>query len=79
VSGCLYLSNSHRFKFNVGLGECSNNYVDFMALRLPQKCALENNVRHIQICGDSTLVINWINGTTHLHEIASCLGPLENN
>jgi ribonuclease HI len=37
-----------------------------MALTLLLKYALEKNVKQIQIYGDSSLVIKWMNGTSHI-------------
>jgi len=45
-------------KFKMGLGMGSNNYVELMALKDMMKCALERDLSHIQIFGDSSMVIN---------------------
>lgn len=41
-------------------------YVEFMALRLLLKYALERNLTHIQIYGDSSLVTNWMKKISQL-------------
>jgi ribonuclease HI len=56
-------------KFKAGLGPESNDYAEFQALKLLLKGALDRNVKHIQIFDDSSLVINWMNGSGQLHNV----------
>lgn len=46
-----------------------HNYAEFMALRFHLQCALEKNVKHLRIFGDSSLVVNWMKGIIQLSNI----------
>lgn len=46
-----------------GLGSRFNNFTELTASRLLLKCAVQKNVRKMQVYGDSSLVINCINVT----------------
>ena len=59
----LYLNPNHYFKISMGLGFGTNNYVELMTLKLLLCFAIERNCKKLQVFGDSTVVINWINKT----------------
>ena len=56
--GSLHLLESHYFTFVVGLGNVSNNIVEFHALHLNISMDVHRQIHHIQIMGDSKLVID---------------------
>lgn len=53
----LHLSNSHSLKFTAELGNGTNNFSELMALKLVLALGLEHGVSHLQVFGDSLLVI----------------------
>jgi ribonuclease HI len=71
-----YLTNS--LKFKAGLVRGSNNYAEFMASIIPIECPLEKDVKHIQIFGDSSFVINWMKGSSLIYSCASLIYRVNN-
>jgi ribonuclease HI len=67
AGGILHVSQSHSFSFSAGLGEATNNFSELMALYLLLLLALENNITHLNIYGDSLFVIQVMKGTHILH------------
>lgn len=61
--------DSHFISFKAGLDPGSNNFAEFQALKLLSKCAKARNLTSLQVSGDSFLVINWMKGTSHLHNV----------
>ena len=61
-------------KFKVGLGKGSNNYDEFMALRLLFKCVTDKHVCQIDLSIDYSLFINWFKGSFHFLNI--CFTPI---
>ena len=59
----LYLSETHFFELSAGLGEGSNNFAEIMSLKLLLVFAAEKGVKTLHFMGDSSNVINWMNGT----------------
>ena len=59
----LFLNSTHHFQITMGLGTGSNNYVELMALKILLCFGIERNYKKIQIFGDSSVIINWINKT----------------
>ena len=47
----------------------SNNYVELCALKLMLCFAREKNCTHLQMFGDSIIVINWINKVQLCHSV----------
>ena len=70
----LFLSDSHFFKLNMGLGFDSNNYAELMALKLLILFAREKGVISLRIFGDSLNVVNWTRKLQRCHNII--LAPL---
>lgn len=66
-SGSLYLIETRNFTFMIGLGEDTNNFSELMALKYLMKLAAANGVLHLQVFGDSELVINWMDGRDRLN------------
>jgi ribonuclease HI len=64
--GILHISENHHIAFSAGLGEATNNYSELMALYLILLLALENNIRHLNIFGDSMFAIQVMKGTHFL-------------
>jgi ribonuclease HI len=60
--------------FLLGIGNETNNYYELLALKLVLLLALEKGISHIQIYGDSLLVIQWMKGDFSLHNFT--LQPL---
>jgi ribonuclease HI len=58
----------------MGLGPGSNNYAEFLTLKLLLLFAKEKQVSSLQIFGDSMLVISWIRKTQRCHNLL--LSPL---
>ena len=65
----LFLKDDHYITFKVGLGEGTNNFAKLYALKLLISLSLKKQVKHIQIFGDSMLVINWIFGKFRVHNV----------
>ena len=63
----LHLSEQHSFHIQLGLGQGINNYVDILTLNILLTSARERNCTHIQIFGDSMLVINWVSKIQNFH------------
>ena len=61
------------YTFSIGLGVCTNNWVEFMALKLSLIMALQKYVQSIQVYGDSKLVIDYFKASTHPKNIAHSL------
>ena len=56
--GILFLNADHYITFKAGLGVGTNNFAELFALKLLISLALKKQIKHIQIFGDSMLVIN---------------------
>jgi len=59
----------------MGLGDRTNNFAKLIMLRHFLYFALENGCHHIQIFGDSKLIINWFNqqSSCHMHTLRNIL------
>jgi len=73
-AGCiLFLANSIQMKAGLWTGSnnsAENNYAELMALKFKTtKICCEKQVKQIQVCGDSNLVIKWMKGTEQLLNI----------
>lgn len=69
-SGCgggaiLYLSESHHFHIQMGLGRGTNNFAELITSKYLIQFALEKHCSNsnLQLFGDSKVVCNWINKT----------------
>ena len=60
AGGIRFLKDDHYITFKAGLGEGTNNFAELYALKLLISLSLKKQIKHIQIFGDSMLVINWI-------------------
>ena len=60
--GHIFLEDNQSIIFKVGVGECSNNLVELMALFWSILLALEKGVNSIYIYGDYILVFKWKEG-----------------
>jgi ribonuclease HI len=65
----LFLDENHYFKGKENLGSGTNNSSEFSALLLLFKCVVENHVNHLQILGDSKLVIQWMQERIHIENL----------
>ena len=63
------------FCIRMGLGVGTNNYAELISLRHLLYFALNQNCRHLQIFGDSKIVINWFNCTSacYVHSLKNIL------
>ena len=69
AEGILFLNADHFISFKAGLGVGTNNLAELYALKLLLILALNKQINHIQVFGDSLLVINWITGKFRIHNI----------
>ena len=60
--GVLYISDDHFYTFKAGLGIGANKFTELIGLTLLLTLSLQHNFKHLQIFGDSQLVINWASG-----------------
>lgn len=60
-SAILYLNEEHHFKTKMGLGRGTNNYVELINIIQLLSFSLENGCKHLEIFGDSKLIIKCIN------------------
>ena len=65
----LFISDDHYYTFKAGLGFGTNNYAELIGLKLLLTLSLQHNYKHLQIFGDSQLVINWASGKYHIRNI----------
>jgi ribonuclease HI len=63
----LFTSEDHYFTGKENLGIGTNNQGEFKALLFLLKCALEKNILQLQVFGDSTMTINWMNNEIQVH------------
>lgn len=61
----LYLNETPCFKIQRSLGRGTNNYVELCTAKHLIHFALEKNCRHLQMFGDSKIVCNWLNNSSH--------------
>ena len=66
----LHLSQQHFFHFQMGLGEGTNNFAELLSLKLLLQFALEKGCKHLQIFGDSLIIINWVNKVQQCRTLA---------
>ena len=69
VGAVLYLEEGHFFHARWGLGEGTNNKAELMALYMLLLLAFEKGIQRLQVFGDSSVTINWINQTLQCHNI----------
>ena len=67
----LHLSDNHYYHVQMGLGVGNNNFAELISLRHLLHFALAHECRHLQIFGDSKIIINWFNNTfsCHVHSL----------
>jgi ribonuclease HI len=65
----LHLSENHSFHIKLGLGQGTNNYAELLTLKLLLLFAKEKDLLHLQIFGDSMIVINWARKLQQCHNI----------
>lgn len=53
------------YKIQMGLGRGTNNFVELILAKNLIHFALSKNCHHLQLFGDSQIICNWINKTTH--------------
>ena len=69
AGGILYLKDDHYITFKDGLEFGSNNFAELSAVKLLIYLALDKQILHIQIFGDSLLVISWISSKFRCHNM----------
>lgn len=57
--GIMFLSDSHFYKFQAGLGRATNNTAELMALKLVLMLAAQKGVQKFQMMGCSRGVSIW--------------------
>ena len=65
----LFIADDHFFTFKAGLGSGTNNFAELLGLKLLLTLSLDNNIKKVQIFGDSQLVLNWAAGKFHIQNI----------
>ena len=65
----LFLSDTHFFELSFGLGEGTNNFVEFMSLKILLIFAAEQGCRTINVFGNSMTVINWVRGIQQCRDL----------
>lgn len=63
--GILYLRDNLCYKIQMNLGRGTNNFVELSTAKHLIHFALEKHCTHLQLFGDSKLVCNWLNRTSH--------------
>ena len=61
MGGVIYLSGYNWFKFDASIGPASNNMVELSIILMTMKLALHRKIKHIQVLGDSLLLIDCLN------------------
>ena len=69
VGGLIYITDQHFFSYKAGLGSGSNNFAELLGLKLLLSLSLDNNLKKLQIFGDSQLVINWATGKYRIQNV----------
>ena len=69
VGGALFILDDHFYTFKAGLGIGTNNFAELIGLKLLLTLSLQHNFKHLQIFGDSQLVINWASGKYRIQNI----------
>ena len=69
AGGVLFISEDHFFTFKAGLGFGTNNFAEIIGLKLLLTLSLHHNFKHLQVFGDSQLVINWASGKYRIQNI----------
>jgi ribonuclease HI len=67
AGGILHLDASTKISFAAHLGEETNNYTEFMEVKLLISLEKEKEITHINIFRDYLLVIKCLNGSQSLH------------
>jgi ribonuclease HI len=71
----LFLLYSYFFTINANIGKGTNNVGEFKALLFLMKYALNKGIVRVQIFGDSSHTINWMEDQLRVHSIG--LSPLD--
>ena len=66
VGFCLFLNESHSFEFSLGMGNCTNTKAELVGLWALLHTSQMMGIPTLKIFGDSTVIINWVKGTTTL-------------
>jgi ribonuclease HI len=64
-----FFSDAHYITFKANSGRGTNNMAEFLALKTLLKLALDLGVNNLQVYGDSSFVVNWMQGNQQLHNI----------
>jgi len=57
----IFMLDEHSFSFSAGLGHATNNFNEFMALKLTLQLDLEKGITNMNVYGDSMLIIRCMN------------------
>eukprot|EP00253_Pinus_taeda_P006554 PITA_06554 len=63
----LYLSDDHYYKIQIKLGRGTNNFAELRTAKHIIHFAIQKQCSHLQLYGDSQIVCNWMNNTSHCH------------
>ena len=74
----LHKTENHLFRIHMGLGMGTNNYAELISLRHLLHFSLAHACNHIQIFGDSKIIINWFKNTSacHMHSLRNILDEI---
>ena len=59
--GMICLSHFLWFKFSAKFGLVTNNITYFFSIHMTMKLAIHLKIKHLQVYGDSLLVVEWLN------------------
>jgi len=69
AGGCgfiLYINKDHYYRGWMGIDTCTNNLSELTAVWSLLYWARRLNIRELKIYGDSLIVIDWLQGKTHI-------------
>ena len=84
AGGIIYLDETNKISFKLGLGRATNNKVELSALWATMKIANDKELKRLHIYGDSKTVIDWATGKNyirapHLQNLLKAIRALQPN
>ena len=67
--GKIFLTQNHSLDFKAGIGPSTNNLSELATLKLTLLLAKEKGLTHLQVMGDSQIVIKWMSEEVELRKI----------
>ena len=69
AGACLWLNEQHRFSITLGCGPSTNIRAELLALWALLSFAKDNGLHYLYVFGDSSVIINWVNGESSLNMV----------